>query len=485
MKKLPFLKLVLVLSFLIIQFSVFSQRKMLPNIVIIFMDDMGYADLGSYGAIGYKTPNLDKLAKQGMRFTNFYSAQPVCTASRAGLLTGCYPNRVGLTGALFPNSKIGINSNEETFAELLKKKDYKTGMVGKWHLGDSKQFLPLQHGFDEYLGIPYSNDMWPLGSNGKLSNNENGARTKLPFLPLIDGNVASKTFTTMDELSDLTTIYTERAVKFINENSKKPFLLYMAHTMVHVPLAVSSKFKGKSKQGLYGDVMMEVDWSVGEIMETLKKQGIEENTLVIFTSDNGPWITFGNHAGSAGNLREGKVTSWEGGQKVSCIMRWPETIPKGVENKALACAIDLLPTFAAITNTPLSGNKIDGVNILPLLKGGNVVVRDELLYYFKKNDLNAVRKGNWKLVFPHLYTTIIEKGKDGKAGKTMQDSTGLALYDLSLDPSEKFDVKDKNPLIVAKLEEVANRARADLGDGLTRKKGSNQREPGKLQETEK
>ncbi len=452
----------------------------LPNIVLIFMDDMGYADIGAYGATGYKTPNLDKLAAQGMRFTNFYSAQPICTASRAAIMTGCYPNRVGLTGALQPNSKVGLNKDEETVAELLKKQNYKTSIIGKWHLGDSEAFLPLQHGFDEYLGLPYSNDMWPLGATGRP--NENANKAKMPFLPLMDGNKVSRTITTMAEMSELTTLYTERAVKFIHENSKTPFFLYMPHAMMHVPLAVSKKFEGKSKKGIFGDVMMEVDWSVGEVMKALKDKGIEKNTLVIFTSDNGPWLTFGSHAGSAGVFREGKMTNWEGGQRVSCLMRWPEVIPKGKITEGLACAIDLLPTFAAITNTELPKNKIDGVNILPLLKGEKVSPRDELLYYFKKNDLNAVRKGDWKLVFPHTYVSVKVPGQGGNGGKTVQETTELALYNLKTDPSEKDDVKAKNPDIVKQLEAVADKARADLGDGLRQIRGANQREAGKVLE---
>ncbi len=227
---------------------------------------------------------------------------------------------------------------------------------------------------------------------------------------------------------------------------------------------------------------MEVYWSVGEVMKALKDKGIEKNTLVIFTSDNGPWLTFGNYAGSAGVFREGKMTNWEGGQRVSCLMRWPEVIPKGKITEGLACAIDLLPTFAAITNTELPKNKIDGVNILPLLKGEKVSPRDELLYYFKKNDLNAVRKGDWKLVFPHTYVSVKVPGQGGNGGKTVQETTELALYNLKTDPSEKEDVKAKNPDIVKQLEAVADKARADLGDGLRQIRGANQREAGKVLE---
>ncbi len=471
------------ISYFLLIFSICSlakaQQNSTPNIVVIFMDDMGYADVGAFGAKGYQTPNIDLLAKEGMKFTNFYSAQPVCTASRAGLLTGCYPNRIGLTGAIFPGSKKGINQEEETIPEILKAKNYNSIAIGKWHLGDDKAFLPLQNGFNQYFGVPYSNDMSPYGASGKLATA--GKRADLPFLPLIEGNETIKSFKTMEDMAELTTLYTQRAVKFIKESDKQPFFLYMAHSMVHVPLAVSNKFKGKSGKGLFGDVMMEVDWSVGEVLKALKQKGISNNTLVIFTSDNGPWITFGNHAGSAGVLREGKLTSWEGGQRVSCLMKWPGVIPAGTVNDSLACTIDLLPTFAAITNSPLPVKKIDGVNIFPLLKGEKANPRKELLYYFKVNDLDAIRVGNYKLVFPHTYGSLITPGKDGAIGKTEQVKTDLALYDLSKDPGEKNDIKDKFPEVVKRLENSAVKARKDLGDALTKTKGANNREPGKIQ----
>lgn len=459
--------------------SLFAQKENSPNIILIFMDDMGYGDLGSYGALGYKTPNLDKMAAEGMRFTNFYSAQPICTASRAGLITGCYPNRIGLTGALFPNSKIGINSDEETIAELLKKKNYKTAIVGKWHLGDHKAFLPLQHGFDEYYGIPYSNDMWPLDNLGNPVSKDN-SRSKMPPLPLMEGNEISRTINNMDDMAKITSWYTERAIQFINKNKKDPFFLYLPHTMTHIPIAVSEKFKGKSKQGLYGDVMMEIDWSVGEIMNTLKRNKLDQNTLVILTSDNGPWLKFGNHAGSSGGLREGKMTSWDGGQKVSCIMKWPLLIPKGTVNNALACAIDFLPTFAALTKAPLSVNKIDGVNILPLLKGEDVNPRTEILYYFGENDLRAIRVGDWKLVFPHAYPTANVPGNNGLSGKTPSLTTDLALYDLRRDPGEIFNVLNQYPEIVLKLKQSADKAREDLGDNLVKMEAKNNRAPGRI-----
>ena len=339
-----------------------------PNVVIIFTDDQGYGDLGSYGATGFKTPHLDKLASQGMRFTHHYSAQPVCSASRAGLLTGCYPNRIGISGALFPYHRIGLNPEEETLAELLKEQGYATGIFGKWHLGHHKEFLPLQHGFDEYLGVPYSNDMWPINLDGTQSPPGEG-RGDFPQLPLVEGNETIediKTFAGQDKLS---TLYTERAVEFIRKNAEKPFFMYLPHTMPHVPLGVSDKFKGKSEQGFYGDVMMEIDWSVGQVMAVLEELNLAENTVFIFTTDNGPWLNYGNHAGSSGGLREGKTTSWEGGQRVPFIVKWPGNTPAASVCSQLSCTIDLLPTLVEITGANMPKKPIDGVSLDRTVEG--------------------------------------------------------------------------------------------------------------------
>jgi len=458
-----------------------------PNIILIFMDDMGYGDLSCYGATQYKTPNLDKLASQGIRFTNFVSAQAVCSASRAGIMTGCYPNRVGISGALFPDSPIGLNPSEETIPEVLKKQDYKTGAIGKWHLGHLREFLPLQQGFDEYLGLPYSNDMWPVNYDGTLITAEkNNRKFNFPPLPLIDGNEKIREIKTLEDQSELTTIYTERAVRFITENKKGSFFLYLAHSMPHVPLAVSGKFKGKSEQGMYGDVIMEIDWSVGEIMKALERNGLDENTLVIFTSDNGPWLNFGNHAGSTAGLREGKGSSFEGGQRVPCLMKWPGQIPEGTICNKLASTIDLLPTFAAITNSPLPTKKIDGVNLLPLLLGDEKAnPRESFLYYYRKNSLEAVRKGNWKLVLNHPGRTYIgfKPGSDGLPGGTNENfSFEEGLFDLRRDPGERYDVKEFYPEVVAELKKLADEARSDLGDDILNMKGQGRREPGQIAE---
>jgi arylsulfatase len=426
------------------------------------------------------------MAAQGLRFTSFLAAQAVCSASRAGILTGCYPNRVGISGALSPLSKIGLNPSEETIAEVVKKRNYKTCAIGKWHLGDHLEFLPLQQGFDEYFGLPYSNDMWPVYYDGTRNIPAAYSRKlSYPELPLIEGNKKIKEIKTLDDQAQLTTLYTERAVKFITENKDRPFFLYLAHTMVHVPLAVSDKFKGKSEQGLFGDVMMEIDWSVGEIFKALDQNGLDKNTLVIFTSDNGPWLNFGNHAGSTGGLREGKGNSFEGGQREPCMMWWPGHIAPGTICNKLASTIDLLPTIAAITHAPLPEKKIDGVNILPLLLGDQTATpRETFLYYYRKNSLEAVRKGTWKLVFAHPGRTYVgfKPGFDGMPGPTNENfSFEEALYDLRRDPGERYDVKEYYPEIVAELKKIADLARTDLGDDLQNMPGENRRDPGKAE----
>lgn len=455
-----------------------------PNIVLILMDDMGYGDLSCYGASKYKTPNLDRLATEGMRFTNFCVSQAVCSASRAGLLTGCYSNRVGIKGALFPNSEIGLNPQEEIIPELLKKKNYKSAIIGKWHLGDSYEFMPLQQGFDEYFGLPYSNDMWPVNYDGSAMTARDSLKNKykMPPLTLFEGNSKTATvFRTLEDQSNLTTLYTEKAVKFISENKKKPFFLYVAHNMPHVPLAVSQKFKGKSQQGLYGDVMMEIDWSVGEVLKSLKENGIEKNTIVIFTSDNGPSLTFGNHAGSAGALREGKMTTCEGGHRVPCIMKWPGHIPSGSVCNKLSSTIDILPTLAQITSSPLPEKKIDGVNILPLLLGDEQANPRTSFAYYWNDGLEAITNGNWKLVFAHVGASFVncKPGADGFPGtRNSNYFYEESLYDLRRDPGERYNVKEYYPEVVSELKNLADQYRKDIGDELQSAKGFSKREPG-------
>jgi len=472
--KLILIKTTLLLFVIFNLGPIVSKAEKPTNFIIIYLDDVGFGDIELTGAIGYSTPNLDKMAGSGIFFSHYYSPQAVCSASRAGLLTGCYPNRVGFHGALDHTAKTGINADEETIAEVLKKKGYSTAAFGKWHLGHYKQFLPTHNGFDEYFGIPYSNDMWPNHPNNK---------NYYPPLPLIEGDEVAET---NPDQSKFTTEFTERTISFIKRNKENPFFVYLAHPMAHVPLFVSDKFKGKSEQGLYGDVMMEIDWSVGQIMNTLKELKLEENTLLIFTSDNGPWINYGNHAGSTGGLREGKGTTFEGGQRVPCLMMWKGVITPGTVNNNLISGIDILPTIAEIAGAPLPEKKIDGVNILSLLKGEQVEPpRKSFYYYYRINNLEAVQDGQWKLVFPHKGRTYegFEPGKDGMPGLVNEKSEIKAgLYDLRRDPGERYNVMEFYPEIVVKLEKLAGVAREDLGDDLTGNPGKNRREPGRISE---
>ncbi len=463
-----------------------KQTSDKPNVIIVFIDDEGYGDVGCYGATGFETPNLDQMASKGMRFTNFYAAQAVCSASRAGLLTGCYPNRIGFSGALFPHNTTGINPKEFTIAEMFKEQGYATACFGKWHLGWQKEFLPLQHGFDEYTGVPYSNDMWPNSNVTGERLPEGKGRGSYPELPLIVGNDISERITSLQDQDKLTTLYTEKAVDFINRNAENPFFLYVPHTMAHIPLGVSDKFRGKSEQGLYGDVMMEVDWSVGEIGKALEENNISDNTIFIFTTDNGPWLNFGNHAGSSGGLREGKTTCWEGGQRVPFIIRWPNGTPEGTICNKLGCAIDLLPTLAAISDGKLSDNKIDGVDISSLWSGDfESEPRETILYYLGKNNLNAVRKGNWKLVLPHTWRSYdAEPGNDGHNGKRISKIVDKPeLYNMMRDPGEQYNVIEYHPEKTKELMLVVEKARNELGDlNVGIEKGSENRDIGRLED---
>lgn len=455
-----------------------------PNIILIFMDDMGYGDLSCYGALDIHTPHLDRLAAEGVRFTNFLTAQAVCSASRAALMTGCYPNRVGVSGAFFPNRKIGLAKEETTIAEMLKQKNYATAIFGKWHLGDDDQFLPLKQGFDEYLGLPYSNDMWPQRNDGTPIP-PGSARANFPPLQLIKDNKRIETISTLEDQATLTRRYTDAAISFIKKNKRKPFFAYIPHSMPHTPINASPEFRGKSKQGMYGDVIQEVDHHIGRIMKTLKEEGLDKNTLVIFTSDNGPWLNYGNHAGSAGGFREGKGSSFEGGHRVPCIMRWNGVIPAGSVANQLSSTIDILPTLASITGASLPEKKIDGVDISGVLKGDMTIApRKTFLYYYRQNSLEAVRRDNWKLVLQHPGRSYVDQapGKDGMVGKSPENILFYeALYDLRRDPGEVYDVKSYYPDIVRELKALAESARKDLGDDLTGNKGANRRSVGRLE----
>lgn len=434
-----------------------------PNIVIIFADDLGYADIGSFGATDYRTPNLDRMAAEGIRMTDFYAAQAVCSASRAALLTGCYPNRIGIRGALDHKSGYGLNRDEMTFAELVKQRGYATAIFGKWHLGHHSQFLPTRHGFDEYFGLPYSNDMWP---RHPLNPNY------YPDLPLIENE---RTIRLDPDQTQLTTRYTERSIAFIEKNKDRPFLLYLAHSMPHVPLFVSDKFKGKTKRGLFGDVIEELDWSVGQVLDALKRLNLDEQTLVIFTSDNGPWLSYGDHAGSAKPLREGKGTAFDGGVREPFIARWPGRIPAGAVSRTPAMTIDILPTIARLTGASLPKNRIiDGRDIWPVISAQKGAKEPhDALYFYWVGEMHAVRSGKWKLHLPHNYRSIVSSGAEGKPGRDGVGTIGLSLFDLENDIGETTDVSDKNPQVVRRLMTFVERARDDLGDDLTKRSGKN------------
>jgi len=465
-----------------------AATERLPNVVIIFTDDQGYADVGVFGAKGFQTPNLDRLASEGRVFRNFHVAQPVCSASRAGLLTGCYPNRIGIHGALPPRSKRGISDQEMTLAQLVKQRGYATGIFGKWHLGDAPQFLPLQHGFDEYFGLPYSNDMWPLHPElAKLTPEAEKRKRGYPELVMFDGNKVAIPQITHEDQNQLTTWYTEHAVRFIENHKDHPFFLYLAHNMPHVPLHVSDKFRGKTQRGLYGDVIEEIDWSVGEVLAALKRNGLEENTWVIFTSDNGPWLSYGNHGGSAYPLREGKGTNWEGGTREPCIMRWPGKIPAGTESWQMFMSIDLFPTIAALIHAELPKHPIDGLDVWPIISSprGGRNPHKAYWFYYEENQLQAVTTGDgrWKLQLPHTYRTLAGHpgGRDGSPAPYQQRKLEKAeLYDLVSDIRESADLAESKSKIVQKLEAEAEKAREELGDALTKRKGRGVREPGRL-----
>ncbi|WP_372936960.1 sulfatase [Seonamhaeicola sp.] len=387
--------------------SVKEATKQHTNFVIIYTDDLGYGDLSCYGAQGYSTPNLDKMASEGMRFTDFSVSSSICSPSRAGLLTGRYAERWGYKdGVFWPYSKDGMPASEVTIAEILKEKGYETGMVGKWHLGHKTEFAPTSQGFNMYYGIPFSNDMWqdpemPLADtvvfneglsleDFKTKNPKKKFRNKVP---LVEGNEVIEW--PVDQAL-LTKKYTKKAIQFIEDNKREPFFLYFAHSMPHIPLYVSKTFKGKTERGLFGDVIEEIDWSVGEILKTLKTNGLAENTLVIFASDNGPWISKQPNAGTAGGLRDGKFSPYEGGSRVPCIVWQPGFVPQGVVSNQQTSTLDILPTIANLVDKDLPNNRvIDGIDITPTLTGKLQNIKRE---YFLYRGNNAIRVGNWKYV---------------------------------------------------------------------------------------
>ncbi|MFH5804539.1 sulfatase [Alienimonas sp. DA493] len=467
-----------------------------PNVVIVFCDDMGYGDAGFTGATDIATPHLDALAEGGMVFTDFYAAQAVCSASRAALLTGCYPNRVGILGALGPQAKHGLNPEELTIADLCKRRDYATAIYGKWHLGDEPGLLPTDNGFDEWFGLPYSNDMWPLHPRYAHFPDARADRKRgYPPLPLYEtplegenAGVPQVKIAAVDKPDQamLTTWNAEHAVDFIDRNADRPFFLYVPHSMPHVPIFVSDKFAGKSGRGLYGDVIMEIDWSVGQIVQALEKHGLRENTLIVFTSDNGPWLSYGTHGGDAGGFREGKGTSWEGGQREPTLFNMPGTIPAGQVCSAPCGTIDLLPTVAELIGEDLRAalgddRVIDGKSILPLLKGETNESPHEALLFYYGRELQAIRSGDWKLRFPHSYRSLLSGGgRHGTPADYVQERTDGGLYNLKQNPQETRDVSGKNPEVVARLEALADAARQSLGDSLTKTEGAETRPPGRV-----
>lgn len=455
-----------------------KPKSNLPNIVLIYTDDQGYGDLGCYGAKGFNTPNIDSLANNGIRFTNFYAPQAVSSASRAGLLTGCYPNRIGIASALTPNSKKGLGKTEVTIAELLRAKGYATGMFGKWHLGAKVTQLPTEHGFDTWSGIPYSVDMIPMDYDGTTLDSTSH-KQKYPLLPVYNDTAIISRLNTLPGIDTLTQYLTKKSVDFIHKNNQKPFFLYIPHPMPHTPLGVSITFKNSSQQGKYGDVMQELDWSVGEIVDALRKDNLLENTIIIYSSDNGPWRNFGMHAGLTGGLREGKGTTWEGGQRVPCVVYWKNHFPSQVSDE-ISSAIDILPTIADLTNSELPPLKIDGVSLKEVLfNNKNAHPRNQFWYYYENNQLQAIRFGDWKRIYPHLYRTYYDEplGENGMPGENKTRLCGDELYDLKSDSSESKNLFYQYPEIVKQLDSIAEIARMELGDALQKRKGAANRDP--------
>lgn len=445
------------LTFLTLVSSANSADVTKPNIILIFCDDLGYGDLGYYGSTKNRTPNIDQLAKEGMKFTNFYSSSPVCTPSRASLLTGCYPRRVGMhedfTGhwVLIPRSRRGLHPKELTIAEALKARGYKTACIGKWHLGDQPEHLPTRHGFDSYFGIPYSNDMQSKGRGD-------------PPLPLVKQD---KVIEAPVDQSMITKRYTEEAVKFIEKNQANPFFVYLPHTFPHVPIFASPDFMGKSKNGRYGDSVEEIDWSTGQIIKCLERLKIAENTLVIFTSDNG---SNRRNGGSNSPLSGAKGSTMEGGMRVPMIARWPGRVPANGVCEELATTMDFLPTFCSVSGAGLSGNKIDGYDISKMIAGDKQArSKYKAFYYYRRRQLQAIRAGDWKYHLPlaetHPNWNSPKRTGPGRKGK---------LFNLKDDLAEKNNVAETNPEVIKRMKALAADAISRLGNDAIQ--GSEQRE---------
>lgn len=440
-------------KFLLLAVSATATAADKPNVVVIYADDLGWGDLGCYGHPNNRTPNLDRMAAEGMRFTEFYSAGEVCTPSRAALLTGRYPVRSGMCHdqyrVLRERASGGLPKDEVTLAELLKERGYATGMVGKWHLGHLPEHLPPHHGFDSYFGMPFSNDMMPAPGSPTGRGRFFEENNELWRTPLIRG---TNVFEAHPDQRELTRRYTEEAVKFIREHRRTPFFLYLAHTFPHVPLFASGKFRGRSPGGIYGDVIEELDWSVGEVLNLLRREKLDGKTLVIFSSDNGPWLVFNHHGGSAGPLREGKGSTWEGGMRVPRIAWWPGRIPAGTVQREMATTMDLFPTVAKLAGAALPEREIDGVDIAPLLTGKGRVERPPFFYY-RGSTLYATRLGQWKA---HFIT------KSGYGPDKAETHEPPLLVQLGEDLGERWNRAAQQPEVIARIRAATERHRASL-----------------------
>ena len=427
--------------------GVLSAASAKPNVVVIFIDDMGYGDIGPFGSKLNRTPNLDRMAAEGMKLTSFYAA-PVCSVSRAQLLTGCYGPRISVPGVYFPGHANGLNPEETTIAEVVKPQGYATMCIGKWHVGDQPQFLPTNQGFDHYFGIPYSNDM-------QRTSLESGEKV----VPLLrDDKVAE--LLTDEAQTHVTERYTEEAVKFIRDHQGGPFLLYFPHTAVHTPIVPGPNFAGKSANGRFGDWVEEVDWSVGRVLDTLRELKLDQNTLVVFTSDNGPWLIKESDGGTALPLRGGKGSTWEGGVREPTLAWWPGTIQAGSVCDTVAGTIDLLPTIAALSGGIVPSDRvIDGRNIAPLLKGETTEAARDAHFYFASYNLQAVRRGPWKLAVMRQKETM---GRDEISADVGAEPR---LYNLDVEVSEKTNVADEHPEVVAELQRLIEAQRAEIAAG--------------------
>ena len=455
-------------SFCLAQGAALPER---PNIIFILADDMGYGDIEPFGSVKNRTPNLDQMAKEGMKLTSFYAA-PLCTPSRAQILTGCYSKRVSLPDVIFPRSPIGLNTNEHTIASLLKGLGYATMCIGKWHVGDDPQYLPTRFGFDHYLGLPYSNDM-----GGEVPGKDTDKwKSHRPPLPLVRDEEVIETLRPQDQ-DKLTALYTEEAIKFIRENKNKPFFLYLPHTAVHVPLHPGDKFRGKSGNGLYGDWVEEVDWCVGQLMGAVRDMGLQDRTLIVFSSDNGPWLAKGTNAGTAGPLRGGKGGTYEGGVREPTLAWWPGQVPAGASCDAVAANYDLLPTFVKLAGGAVpADHKIDGKDISPLLLGQTKESPHEAHFYFASRSLQAVRSGPWKLAIVPQYEG---RGSYSETPPDLNKPLTPRLYNLDEDIGEQHDVAALHPDVVKRLTGYIRAMDADLGAG--RYNGPGVRPPGRVE----